>query len=45
MSDKAAPFNEKAEHHTPEEINTLRSNENVIYDNGESFVMASRERD
>jgi hypothetical protein len=39
--DRAASFSERAEYHTEEIINHLRSIGNLVYDNGESFIVAN----
>lgn len=44
MDERAAPFNEKAEYHTPERIDEFRETGNIIYDNGLSFIISARTR-
>jgi hypothetical protein len=39
--DRAAPFNEGAEYHTGEILDHIRSIGNLVYDNGESFVISN----
>jgi len=38
-SDKAGPFNEKAEYHTQEYLDEFRTAGNVVYDNGLSIIV------
>jgi len=38
-SDKAGPFSEKPEYRTDEIVNRLLSKGNIVYDNGESFIL------
>jgi hypothetical protein len=39
---KAGPLNEKVENRTNDKLAALRDGNNVVYDNGESFILESR---